>query len=79
VVVPQAVELRRRQAAERPTALNPDLGSVFNNLSKYLFELGHQEEELEAIQQAVELRRQLAAFNADLAWVSVTFPFVSQN
>jgi tetratricopeptide (TPR) repeat protein len=62
----------RQLAADRPAAFNPDLAMSLNNLSNRLSDLGHREDALTAIQEAVELYRKLAAdrpaaFNPDLA------------
>ena len=48
-------------AADRPDAFRPDLASSLNNLSVDLGELGRREEALAAIQEAVTIRRELAA------------------
>jgi hypothetical protein len=44
---------------------NPNLAMSLNNLSDRLSDLGHQERALEVIQEAVDLRRQLAADHPD--------------
>ena len=68
----EAVEIRRKLAADRPAAFNPDLANSLNDLSLILSDLGHREDALTAIREAVELYRKLAAdrpavFNLDLA------------
>ncbi|MEV0409178.1 hypothetical protein [Actinoallomurus sp. NPDC050550] len=50
----------RRLADARPDAFLPALASSLNNLSNRLGELGRREEGLEAITEAVQIRRQLA-------------------
>jgi Tetratricopeptide repeat len=51
----------RALAAARPDAFRPDLASSLNNLSLALDGLGRQEEALAAIEEAVSIRRELAA------------------
>jgi tetratricopeptide (TPR) repeat protein len=61
----EAVEIRRRLAAQHPDAFLPDLARSLNNLGKALSELGRREEALQATQEAVEIRRRLAAQHPD--------------
>ncbi len=63
--IEEAVEIRRKLAAQRPDAFNPVLASSLNNLSAYLSELGRREDAIEAIEEAVEIRRKLAAQSPD--------------
>ena len=68
----EAVEIRRRLAAARPGAFEPDLATSLNNISVGLSGLGRREEALAAAVEAVEIRRRLAAarpgaFEPDLA------------
>ena len=51
----EAVNIRRRLAAERPDAFLPDLASALNNLGGHLSELGRREDALNAAQEAVEV------------------------
>ena len=53
--IEEAVQLRRRLAADRPAAFTPDLATSLNNLSGCLSELGHREDALRG-----KLRRQLS-------------------
>jgi Tetratricopeptide repeat len=48
-------------AAARPAAFRPDLATSLNNLSNTLAELGRREDALAAIDEAVEVYRELAA------------------
>jgi nucleoside phosphorylase/tetratricopeptide (TPR) repeat protein len=68
----EAVEIRRRLAAQRPEAFLPDLAQSLNNLGIRLSNVGRHEEALQATVEAVEIRRRLAvlcpdAFLSDLA------------
>jgi tetratricopeptide (TPR) repeat protein len=61
----EAVEIRRRLAAQRPDAFLPDLAASLNNLGAMLSEMGRRAEALEATQEAVDLYRRLAAQHPD--------------
>jgi tetratricopeptide (TPR) repeat protein len=61
----EAVEIRRRLAAQHPDAFLPDLARSLINLGKALSELGQRDEALEATQEAVDLYRRLAAQHPD--------------
>jgi len=61
----EAVEIRRRLAAQHPDAFLPDLARSLNNLGAMLSEMGRREEALEATQEAVNLYRRLAAQHPD--------------
>jgi tetratricopeptide (TPR) repeat protein len=61
----EAVEIRRRLAAQHPDAFLPDLASSLHNLGAMLSEMGRREEALQATQEAVEIRRRLAAQHPD--------------
>ncbi len=68
----EAVALRRRLAAARPDAFEPDLAMSLNNLGIRHDALGDREAALAATLEAVAIRRRLAAarpdaFNSDLA------------
>jgi tetratricopeptide (TPR) repeat protein len=68
----EAVEIRRRLAAQHPDAFLPDLAGSLHNLGLMLSEMGRRAEALQAAQEAVEIRRRLAeqhpdAFLPDLA------------
>ncbi len=47
--------------AARPDAFRPDLARSLNNLSLRLGDLGRQEDALGVIQEAITIRRELAA------------------
>ena len=69
----EAVAIRRRLAAARPDAFEPDLALSLTNLGAFLSNLGRREEALAATEEAVAIRRRLAearpdAFAPDLAW-----------
>ena len=49
----EAVEIRRRLAADRPDAFLPDLAASLNNLGAMLSDLGRREEALAAAREAV--------------------------
>ena len=71
-VAQEAVEIRRRLAAQHPEAFLPDLASSLHNLANRLYEVGRRAEALQANQEAVGLYRRLAeenppAFLPDLA------------
>ena len=51
----EAVEIRRRLAADRPDAFLPDLAVSLNNLGNHLSELGRHEDALAAAREAVTL------------------------
>lgn len=53
--------LRRRLATKQPAAYTPDLAASVHVLSVHLSSLGHQEEALEAIEEAVMIYRQLTS------------------
>jgi tetratricopeptide (TPR) repeat protein len=61
----EAVEIRRRLAAQHPDAFLPDLASSLHNLGIRLSEMGRRAEALQATQEAVEIRRRLAAQHPD--------------
>jgi len=61
----EAVEIRRRLAADRPDAFLPNLAMSLNNLGNRLSDLGRREEALAAAGGAVEIRRCLAADRPD--------------
>jgi tetratricopeptide (TPR) repeat protein len=61
----EAVEIRRRLAAQHPDAFLPDLAGSLLNLGKALSEMGRRAEALQAAQEAVEIRRRLAAQHPD--------------
>ena len=61
----EAVDIRRRLAADRPDAFLPDLAGSLNNLGARLSDLGRREEALAAAQEAVDIRRRLAASRPD--------------
>ena len=61
----EAVEIRRRLAAQRPDAFLPDLATSLNNLGMRLSNLGRREEALQATAEAVEILRRLAAQRPD--------------
>jgi tetratricopeptide (TPR) repeat protein len=61
----EAVEIRRRLAAQHPDAFLPDLARSLQNLGVDLSALGRREEALEATQEAVDLYRRLAAQHPD--------------
>ena len=61
----EAVEIRRRLAAARPDAFEPDLAMSLNNLGNRLSELRRAEEALAAAGEAVEIRLRLAAARPD--------------
>ncbi|KAF7968466.1 hypothetical protein HWV62_30517 [Athelia sp. TMB] len=77
LAVEEAVNLYRALAAERPASERPvsytaDLATFLTNSSSYLSALGRAQEALSAGEEAVNLRRALAAerpaaYNADLA------------
>ena len=52
-------------AAARPDAFRPDLAASLNNLAARLAGLGRREEALAAIQEAIDLYRELAAARPD--------------
>lgn len=56
----EVVELQRHLTAEQPAQFNPIRANSLHGLSIQLFNLGHRPEALEAAQEAVELRQQLA-------------------
>jgi Tetratricopeptide repeat len=49
----EAVDIRRRLAAERPDAFRPDLAMSLNNLGNRMSDLGRREDALAAAQEAV--------------------------
>ena len=53
--------MHRHFAAGDPSILNTHLTSSLNNFSTHLSHLGHHENALEAVREAVELFQQLAA------------------
>jgi hypothetical protein len=55
------VTIRRTLAQTRPDAFLPDLAKILNNLGIRLSELGRHEEALAATEEAVTIRRTLAA------------------
>ena len=57
----EAVEIRRRLAAARPDAFEPDLAMSLNNLGRMLSGAGRPEEAWVADAEAIEIRRRLAA------------------
>jgi len=59
----QAVDHGRQRAATDPNAALPDLARSLNNLSLRLADLGRREDALAAIEEAVDIRRRLAAAN----------------
>jgi tetratricopeptide (TPR) repeat protein len=61
----EAVEIRRRLAAQHPDAFLPDLASSLNSLGVDLSEMGRWAEALQATQEAVDLYRRLAAQHPD--------------
>jgi tetratricopeptide (TPR) repeat protein len=61
----EAVEIRRRLAAQHPDAFLPDLAGSLHNLGNRLSEMGRREEALQATQEAVDLFRRLAAQHPD--------------
>ena len=61
----EAVEIRRRLAAERPDAFLPDLAASLNNLGAMLSKLGRREDALAAAQEATGIYRRLAADRPD--------------
>ena len=61
----EAVEIRRRLAAERPDAFLPDLAASLNNLGAMLSKLGRREDALAAAQEATGIYRRLAAERPD--------------
>ncbi|WP_322794799.1 tetratricopeptide repeat protein [Thermoflexus sp.] len=61
----EAVEIRRRLAAQRPDAFLPDLAMSLTNLGADLSALGRRAEALQATQEAVALYRRLAAQHPD--------------
>ncbi|MFC7616260.1 tetratricopeptide repeat protein [Actinokineospora soli] len=63
--ITEAVDIRRRLAADRPDAFLPDLATSLNNLSVRLGDLRRQEEALAVITEAVKALRQLAADRPD--------------
>ncbi|MDQ6777052.1 MAG: tetratricopeptide repeat protein [Actinomycetota bacterium] len=75
--IEEAIEIRRELAAAQPDAalqarLRADLATALNNQAGWLSDLRRRDEALTAIEEAVEIRRELAetepdAFLADLA------------
>ena len=63
-MIEEAVELYRRLAAANPAAYEPHLADSLNNLSIRLADAGRREEALAAIEEAVGIRRRLAAASA---------------
>jgi tetratricopeptide (TPR) repeat protein len=61
----EAVEIRRRLAAQRSDAFLPDLAGSLSNMGAMLSDLGCREEALQATGKAVEIRRRLAAQRPD--------------
>jgi predicted transcriptional regulator len=61
----EAVEIRRRLAAQHPEAFLPDLAMSLLSLGADLSELGRRAEALQAAQEAVDLYRRLAAQHPD--------------
>jgi tetratricopeptide (TPR) repeat protein len=61
----EAVEIRRRLAAQHPDAFLPYLATSLANLGKVLSEMGRRAEALQATQEAVDLYRRLAAQHPD--------------
>jgi tetratricopeptide (TPR) repeat protein len=61
----EAVEIRRRLAAQHPDAFLPYLAASLNDLGAMLSEMGRRAEALQATQEAVEIRRRLAAQHPD--------------
>lgn len=70
-VLQEAVEIRRRLAAEDPDIHQPDLAAALHDLGHELHELGRSEEAVLATKDAVRLlapfyRRQPTIFDADM-------------
>ena len=63
VLTEQLVKRYSELVAANPAAYEPDLAGSLNNLSNRLAEAGRRDEALAAIEEAVEIRRRLAAAN----------------
>jgi hypothetical protein len=53
--IQEAVELRRRLAADDPSAFNPDLAASLTHLSNGLLDLDRREEAMRVSDEAAEL------------------------
>jgi tetratricopeptide (TPR) repeat protein len=61
----EAVDIRRRLAADRPVTFSADLAASLNNFANSLDGLARTEDALEATREAVQIRRRLAADRPD--------------
>jgi tetratricopeptide (TPR) repeat protein len=59
----EAVEIRRRLAAEHPEIYLPNLATSLNNMANYLSDLGRYDESVEIAMEAIGIRRELVAMN----------------